>query len=55
MTEQFVGCTLSIQVGGGLGFYQGIVKCVNPATQMITLTKVLHNGKPTNKPEVTLK
>ncbi|KAL7642451.1 UNVERIFIED_CONTAM: hypothetical protein RMT77_007012 [Armadillidium vulgare] len=54
MSEQFIGYSVSIEVGGGLGFYQGYVKNVNTNNQHITLTKVLHNGKPTNKPEVTI-
>ena len=55
MTEQFIGSTISVEVGGGLGYYQGIVKNINSVDQRITLTKVIHNGEPMNKSEVILR
>ncbi|KAK4300386.1 hypothetical protein Pmani_027414 [Petrolisthes manimaculis] len=53
MSKDFLGCELSVEVGGGLGWYQGRVVSVNTAKQTITITRVLHNGRPAALSEVT--
>ncbi|ROT70775.1 Enhancer of mRNA-decapping protein 3 [Penaeus vannamei] len=46
MTDAFLGCEVSVEVGGGLGFYQGRVVSVNSQKQTLTITRVIHNGRP---------
>ena len=55
MSEQYIGCSISLEAKGGLGFYQGIVKDVNIESQMITLIKAVHNGKPLCIPTVSIR
>ncbi|XP_037781740.1 enhancer of mRNA-decapping protein 3-like [Penaeus monodon] len=54
MTDAFVGCEVSVEVGGGLGFYQGRVVSVNSQKQTLTITRVIHNGRPDALNEVTI-
>ena len=54
-TEDFIGSVVSLQVGGGLGWYQGEVTAINTERQTITLVKVLHNGRPTTHNAITIK
>ncbi|KAK8378687.1 hypothetical protein O3P69_009413 [Scylla paramamosain] len=54
MTEEYVGCQVSVEVGGGLGFYQGKVVAINTERQTLTLTQVIHNGRPAPLSEVTI-
>ena len=53
--ENFIGCEVSIEVIGGLGWYQGRVVSVNDQKQTITIRRVLHNGRPAALNEVTIK
>ncbi|KAK7081604.1 enhancer of mRNA decapping [Halocaridina rubra] len=53
-TSDFIGCEVSVEVSGGLGWYQGRVVSVSDQKQTITLTRVLHNGRPAALSEVTL-
>ncbi|MPC56082.1 Enhancer of mRNA-decapping protein 3 [Portunus trituberculatus] len=55
MTEEYVGCQVSVEVGGGLGFYQGKVVAINTQRQTLSLTQVIHNGRPAPLSEVTIK
>ncbi|XP_045615872.1 enhancer of mRNA-decapping protein 3 [Procambarus clarkii] len=54
MCSDYVGCVVSVQVGGGLGWYQGRVVSINIERQTITVTRVLHNGRPAALSEVTI-
>ncbi|KAK8736026.1 hypothetical protein OTU49_005187 [Cherax quadricarinatus] len=54
MCSEYVGCEVSVEVGGGLGWYQGRVVSVNAERQTITITRVLHNGRPAALSEVTI-
>ncbi|XP_050730580.1 enhancer of mRNA-decapping protein 3-like [Eriocheir sinensis] len=53
MTE-YVGCQVSVEVRGGLGWYQGRVVAVSTQRQTLTLTQVIHNGRPAPLSEVTI-
>ncbi|XP_066945457.1 enhancer of mRNA-decapping protein 3 [Macrobrachium rosenbergii] len=52
--HKFIGCEVSIEVIGGLGWYQGQVVFINDQKQTITITRVLHNGRPAALNEVTI-
>ncbi|KAG7155943.1 enhancer of mRNA-decapping protein 3-like [Homarus americanus] len=54
MSSDYVGCQVSVEVGGGLGWYQGRVVSINSERQTITITQVLHNGRPAALSEVTI-
>lgn len=49
-----MGCQVSVEMGGGLGFYQGRVVAINTQRQTLTLTQVIHNGRPAPLSEVTI-
>lgn len=55
MGNDFLGCEVSVEVRGGLGYYQGRVVSINTTGQTITLKRVIHNGRPTAHTEVTIK
>ncbi|XP_068233541.1 uncharacterized protein [Palaemon carinicauda] len=52
--HKFIGCEVSIEVIGGLGWYQGQVVSINDQKQTISITRVLHNGRPAALNEVTI-
>lgn len=53
MSEQFLGCTVSIKCIDDLGSYQGQIIALNDQT--VTLAKAFCNGVPHNSPHVTLR
>lgn len=53
MSEQFLGCTVSIKCTDDLGSYQGQIVALND--QIVTLAKPFCNGVPHNAPTVTLR
>ncbi|XP_058804145.1 enhancer of mRNA-decapping protein 3 [Phymastichus coffea] len=53
MSEQFLGCTVSIKCTEDLGSYQGQIVALND--QIVTLAKPFCNGIPHNGPTVTLR
>lgn len=53
MTEQFVGCTVSITCVEEIGTYQGQIVDFND--QKVILTKAFCNGVPHSSPRVTIK
>ncbi|CAK8698294.1 unnamed protein product [Clavelina lepadiformis] len=54
MAADFVGRHVSIYCGPTLGYYQGCIKCVDAASQTITLTSPCRSGVRCDLPEITL-
>ncbi|CAL4201549.1 unnamed protein product, partial [Meganyctiphanes norvegica] len=54
MSEHFLGRSISVELTGNLGFYQGKVSSVNTSSQTIAISNVIHNGKPSGLSEVTI-
>ncbi|XP_071549957.1 enhancer of mRNA-decapping protein 3 isoform X2 [Panulirus ornatus] len=54
MSNNYLGCEVSVEVGGGLGFYQGQVVSISTERQTVTISRVLHNGRPSALAEVTI-
>ncbi|KAG0707256.1 Enhancer of mRNA-decapping protein 3 [Chionoecetes opilio] len=55
MTEEYVGSQVSVEVAGGLGFYQGRLVAINTQRQTLSLSQVIHNGRPAQLSDVTIK
>lgn len=53
MSEQYLGCTVSIKCIDDLGIYQGQIIALND--QSVTLTKAFCNGVPHLSSQVTLR
>ncbi|KAG8223806.1 hypothetical protein J437_LFUL001404 [Ladona fulva] len=54
MSESWIGYSVSINCGEGLGTYQGLIVGVDAKEQTITLAKVFQNGMPHSSANVTL-
>ncbi|XP_023930254.1 enhancer of mRNA-decapping protein 3 [Lingula anatina] len=54
MSEDWIGCVVSVDCGDTLGTYQGQVSLVNREDQSITLIKAFRNGMLCEVPTVTL-
>lgn len=53
MSEQFVGCTVSVKCADAIGTYQGQIVDLNK--DFVTLSKVFCNGVPHTSSEVILR
>lgn len=49
----FIGCCVSFEVIGGMGYFQGTVIDIDNSNQELKLTKVIHDGRPANVKEMT--
>jgi len=53
--DKYIGSRISIEMRGGMGYFQGTVVGINNTLQQLSLTDVIHDGRPTNASEMKFK
>uniref|UniRef100_A0A2P2I6Q4 Enhancer of mRNA-decapping protein 3 n=2 Tax=Hirondellea gigas TaxID=1518452 RepID=A0A2P2I6Q4_9CRUS len=52
-STNYIGARVSIEMKGGMGYFQGTVTSIDGDNQQIRLNTIIHNGRPNNVKEMT--